>query len=203
MRLAGAARICLAVALAVGAPLTFGVEKPETSHLVFVTEYIRELSAIENIRESGEQELKEDPNSTFSNMIQSSTLFQLELGSQIKMLRGMRLKAPHDQLILNITGFYEHKILLWKQMADIARAFIGGPKPGVDYSKLGAEVPEIRAQMEFVDHALFEASPSVFATLIHLKEDSKGHASHLTITKEERAKLLDTYSLIHHALRTS
>jgi hypothetical protein len=57
MRLAGAARICLAVAFAVGAPLTFGVEKPETPHLVFVTAYIRELSALENIRESGEQEL--------------------------------------------------------------------------------------------------------------------------------------------------
>jgi hypothetical protein len=89
MKLAVVARTCLGVALAVGAPSTFGVEKPETSHIVFVTEYIRELSAIENIRDSGEKELKEDPNSTFSNMIHSSTLFQLELGSQIKMLRSM------------------------------------------------------------------------------------------------------------------
>ena len=166
-------------------------EKPETPHLAFVIEYIRELSAIENIRESGEQELKEDPNSTFSNMVHSSTLFQLELGSQIKMLRGMRLKAPHDQLIPNITAFYESKILLWKRMAEIGRAFIGGPKPGVDYSKLAAEMPEIRGQLDFIDHALFEASPAVFATLIDLKADSKGHASHLIITKEERAKLLD------------
>jgi hypothetical protein len=179
------------VILTVTARLTVGVEKPETSHLVFVTEYIRELSAIENIRESGEKELKEDPNSTFSNMIHSSTLFQLELGSQIRMLRSMRLKAPHDQLIPNVTAFYERKILLWKRMAEIASAFIGGPKPGVDYSKFGAEMPEIRGQLGFIDHALFEASPSVFATLIDLKEDSKGHASHLIITKEERAKLID------------
>jgi hypothetical protein len=179
------------VILTVTARLTVGVEKPETSHLVFVTEYIRELSAIENIRESGEKELKEDPNSTFSNMIHSSTLFQLELGSQIRMLRSMRLKAPHDQLIPNVTAFYERKILLWKRMAEIASAVIGGPKPGVDYSKFGAEMPEIRGQLGFIDHALFEASPSVFATLIDLKEDSKGHASHLIITKEERAKLID------------
>ena len=177
--------------LTVAAPSTVGVEKPETSHLVFVTEYIRELSAIENIRDSGEQELKEDPNSTFSNMIHSSTLFQLELGSQIRMLRGMHLKDPHDQLIPNITAFYERKILLWKRMAEIGTAFIGGLKPRVDYSKLGAEMPEIRAQMDFIDHALFEVSPGVFATLIDLKADSKGHASHLIITKEERAKLID------------
>ena len=191
MKLAVVARTCLGVALAVGAPSAFGVEKPETSHLVFVTEYIRELSAIENIRDSGEKELKEDPNSTFSNMIHSSTLFQLELGSQIKMLRSMRLKAPHDQLIPNITAFYERKILVWKRMAEIASAFIGGPKPGVDYSKLGAEMPELRGQVDFIDHALFEASPAVLATLIDLKEDSKGHASHLIVTKEERAKLVD------------
>jgi len=191
MERAGAVRICLAVALAVGAPSTFGVEKPETSHLAFVTEYIRELSAIENIRESGEQEVKEDPNSTFSNMIHSSILFQLELGSQINMLRGMHLKAPHDQLIPNITAFYERKILLWKRMAEIGKAFVGGPKSGVDYSKLAAEMPEIRGQLDFIDHALFEASPGVFATLIDLKADSKGHASHLIITKDERAKLID------------
>src|SRR6266436_8462757 len=137
-----AALICAAAVLAQS-------KKPETPHLVFVTEYIRELAALENIRESGEQELKEDPNSTFTNMIHSSTLFQLELGSQIKMLREMRLKAPHDQLIPIITGFYERKIGLWKRMAQIGSAFMGGPKPGVDYSKLGAEMPEVRAQMEF------------------------------------------------------
>jgi hypothetical protein len=52
-------------------------------------------------------------------------------------------------------------------------------------------MPQIRGEMDFIDHALFEASPAVFATLIDLKADSKGHASHLIITKEERAKLID------------
>src|SRR5260221_13665765 len=98
--------IVLALIGTAAAPSTFSVEKPETPHLVFVTEYVRELAALENIREAGEQELKEDPDHMFSNMIHSSTLFQLELGSQIKMLRGMRLKAPHDQIIGIITGFY-------------------------------------------------------------------------------------------------
>jgi hypothetical protein len=187
-----AAWSCLAIALAVGAPATFGVDKPETSHLIFVTEYIRELTAIESFRASGEQELKQDPDSTFSNMIHSSTLFQLELASQIRMLKGMSLKPPHDYLIPSITGFYEHKILLWKRMAEIGGDFVGGQKPGVDYSKLAAEMPQIRAQLDYVDKSLFDVSPGIFATLIDLKADSKGHASHLIITKEERAKLIDT-----------
>jgi len=182
----------LVFALILTAAPSFSVEKPETSHLVFVTEYIRELAAIENIRESGEQELKEDPDNTFSNMIHSSTMIQLELGSQVRALQRMHLKAPHDQLIPIITGFYERKIILWKRMAEIGGDFIAGPKPGVDYGKLGAEMPEIRGKLDFIDHSLFDVSPWVFATLLDMKEDSKGHLSHLNITKEERAKLLDS-----------
>jgi hypothetical protein len=56
-------------------------DKPDTSHLEFVTEYLRELSAIEDIRVSGEKKLKQDPANTFSGAIHTSTLFQLELGS--------------------------------------------------------------------------------------------------------------------------
>jgi hypothetical protein len=41
--------------------------KPKTPHLEFVTEYVRELAAIEGIRESGETELKADPQSVFMN----------------------------------------------------------------------------------------------------------------------------------------
>jgi hypothetical protein len=169
--------------------------KPETSHLAFVSEYIRELAAIEDIRESGEEELKAEPksdaSSTASTALHSSTLFQLELESQIKMLRSMRLRPPLDHLIPVITTFYKDKIRLWKRMDDINSAFIGGPGPGVDYGKLVAEIPKIRGQLDFIDQALFEGTPSVFATLIDLKPDSKGQARHLIITKNERAKLID------------
>jgi hypothetical protein len=51
-------------------------------------------------------------------------------------------------------------------------------------------MPEIRANLDFIDQSLFEAAPSIFATLIDMKEDSKGHASHLIITKEEKAGLI-------------
>ena len=37
----------------------FGAETPETSHLAFVTEYVRELAAVEDIRAAAEQELKQ------------------------------------------------------------------------------------------------------------------------------------------------
>jgi hypothetical protein len=167
--------------------------KPETPHLAFVTEYIRELAEEERLRAAGEAENnqdKKDGKLPFSGTIHTCTLFELELGSQVNMLKSMRLNKPFDFLIPTITEFYERKIELWRRMREISSAFIGGPKDGVDYGKLGAEMPEIRGKLEFIDQALFEATPSVFATLIDKKEDSKGHASHLIITKEEKAGLI-------------
>lgn len=167
--------------------------KPETPHLEFVTVYIRELAAIERIRAAGEAENtqdKKDDKLPFASGIHTSTLFELELGSQVKMLKGMRLNAPFDFLIPNITAFYERKIVLWRRMRKISSDFLGGPKDGVDYSKLAAEVPQIRGELDFIDQSLFEAAPGIFATLIDMKEDSKGHASHLIITKEEKATLV-------------
>jgi hypothetical protein len=167
--------------------------KPETPHLEFVTEYIRELAEVERIRAAGEAENnqdKKDDKLPFSGAIHTSTLFELELGSQVEMLKSMRLNKPFDFLIPTITAFYERKIALWLRMREIGSAFIGGPKDGVDYGKLGAEMPQIRAKLDFIDQALFEATPSVFATLIDMKEDSKGHASHLIITKEQKATLI-------------
>ena len=167
--------------------------KPETPHLAFVTEYIRELAAVERLRAAGEAENnqdKKDDKLPFASAIHTSTLFELELGSQVEMLKSMRLNKPFDFLIPTITAFYEREIVLWRRMREISSAFIGGPKDGVDYGKLGAEMPELRGNLDFIDQALFEATPSVFATLIDMKEDSKGHASHLIITKEEKARLI-------------
>lgn len=185
--------ICIAQTNSKATRATSRSVKHETPHLEFVTEYIRELAAVEQIREAGEAENnqdKKDDKLPFSGAVHTSTLFELELGSQVKMLKGMRLNEPFDFLIPSITGFYERKIVLWNRMGEISGAFIGGPKDGVDYSKLAAEMPKIRAELDFIDQSLFQATPSVFATLIDAKEDSKGHASHLIITKEEKAGLI-------------
>ena len=102
----------------------------------------------------------------------------------------MRLNPPFEQLIPDVTAFYARKIEVYQQLIDITTAFIGDPKPGVDYAKLAAEVPKTRAALDYIDESVFQVAPLVFATLIDKKADSKNHVSHLTITKAERAKLL-------------
>src|ERR1700735_536759 len=155
MNIRGAIHVVLIVILALGSARTFGAERPETPHLVFVTEFVRELAAVEDIRKDGEKELKQDPGSTFSSMIHTGTLYELEIGSEIKTLNGMHLNDPFDKLIPTITGFYEWKIVAWKQMVALGGDFMGGPKPGVDYGKLSAEMPQIRARLDYVDQSIF------------------------------------------------
>jgi hypothetical protein len=179
--------------VAAGLQSSFAAEKPETPHLVFVTEYIRELAAIENIRVLAEQEQKQSKESeAVANGTHFSTLMQLELRTQIRILKGMHLNGdPFDQLIPSLTESYEREIELHQKMIDIESEFIGGEKPGVDYGKLAAELPKIRAEMEYIEQAVFQATPAIFYTLVDPRPDGKNHVSHLVITKAERDKLVN------------
>ena len=104
----------------------------------------------------------------------------------------MHLKGQFDTLIPSIASFYEQEIELQQRLIDIAENFVGGvPKPGVDYDKLGAEVPKLRAKLEYTERSVFETTPLIFMTLIDMKADSQNHVSHLIISKEQRADLLD------------
>jgi hypothetical protein len=185
--------IFFALGAAGGPPPTFGAEKTETSHLVFVTEYVRELAAIEAIRAAAEQELEQGAkDAVFTNAVYTSTRMQLELKTQISRLRGMRLNAPFEKVIADLTGLYQRKIELYQMLGDIGGAFIAGPKPGVDFGKMAAAMPQIRATLDTIDQSIFEATPLIFATLIDKKADSENHVSHLIITKAERERLLST-----------
>lgn len=170
---------------------TFGADRPETPRLVFVTEYVRELAAIENIRAAAEQELKAGgKEDVLSKGVYTSTRMQLELRTQIATLKGMRLNPPFEKVIANLTGLYQQKIELHQKLVEIASAFIAGPKPNVDFGKMAAEMPQIRALLDDIDQSIFTATPLVFATLIDMKEDSEHHVSHLNIAKAERAQLI-------------
>ncbi|OGR31238.1 MAG: hypothetical protein A2139_07300 [Desulfobacca sp. RBG_16_60_12] len=175
---------------AIGA--AFQAYAEETSHLAVVTEYVRELAANENTRANAERELNASNSSSgkLSSAIHTSKLFQLELRSQINMLKSMHLDPPFDDIIPNIIASYEQKIALYQKIIDLNSILLAGPQPGVDYGELAAEMPKIRAQMDYVDKTLFIATPLLFATLIDQKPDSKNHLSHLIITKKEREKLL-------------
>lgn len=168
------------------------VPKPETPHLRFVKEFVRELIEDEDRKTSGEKELGEakTPNEQFSAGIYFSRSTQIELRSQIAALKSMRLKDPFDTLIPSLVDSYQHEIDLHQKLIDISGKFMAVvPKEGVDYEALAAKVPEIRAELDAARKTLFDAAPLVFMSMVDMKPDSQGHASHLLITKAEKADL--------------
>jgi hypothetical protein len=172
--------------------------KPETSHLVFVKEYIRETITNEDLMVSLQKELSEakTPNEQFSTGIYASKSIQLELRSQIAMLKSMRLDPPYETLIPDLVGFYQHEIELHQSLLEISSKFLAGPKPGVDYQALAVKMPQLRAELEATQKGVFEVTPLVFMTLLDMKPDSQNHVSHLIITKQEKSDLLSSLDII-------
>jgi hypothetical protein len=161
--------------------------------LEFVTEYIRQLSAQENIRADGEKELAgaSTPNDQFTSFIHAGTAMQIELQTEIQILNGMpHFNPPFDTLVPTLTEMYQRKFDWYQRLIDICATMLGSPKPGVDYGALVAEVPKVRAFLESEDQTLLPITTLAFGLLIDERPDSKNHASHLLITKAERSDLL-------------
>jgi hypothetical protein len=172
--------------------------KPETSHLVFVKEYIREITTDEELMTSVQKELSEDKTTDqqLSTDIYASKSIQLELRSQIAMLKSMRLDPPYETLIPDLVSFYQHQIELQQSLLEISSKFLAGPKPGVEYSALAAKMPQVRAELEATQKGVFEATPLVFMTLLDMKPDSQDHVSHLIITKQEKSDLQSDLNIV-------
>jgi hypothetical protein len=150
------------------------------------------LAANEETRSAAGKELASasSQNEKLADAIHSSTLIQLELRSQVSMLKSVHLSPPFETLAPSIIDFDQLKIDLHQTMIDISSAFLAGPKPGVDYGKMATEMPKIRAVPESIDQTLFKVLRMVFATLIDQKPDSQNHLGRLVITKSERDELV-------------
>lgn len=162
----------------------------ETAHLTFVTEYIRQLASLERLRDIANKELQGDVSQKMSGCIRNGTRFQLELRSQIGMLKDMQLNPPFDVLPSSLAAFDEKKIELYRTMSEGCEAMMSAPKPGVDYDAIAAQAPKLTATLEYVDHAVFDTAPLVFGTLIDPVPDANNKMSKLTITGAERKKLI-------------
>ncbi len=112
------------------------------------------------------------------------------------MLNGMRLAKPFEALIPDLLGFYQRQVELHQSLIDINSKFIAGPRSGVDYPALAAKLPQIRAELEETQKAVFEATPLIFMALIDQKPDSQNHLSHLLITRAEKSDLQERLEIM-------
>jgi hypothetical protein len=155
-----------------------------------VGEFLRELIDFEDARDRTMKELSGDPNAQMATAIRSSARFKLELATDIRALSHMKLREPFETLIPSTIQLYRQKIELYDETAKIAAMFLRGEKPGVDYGKYAARMPEITAGLEFIDKTLFKASPMWALLLVDPKPDSQGHLSRLVISASERRDMI-------------
>ena len=104
----------------------------ETSHLAFVSKYVRDIGITEELRELAAKEVTEPGANKNAAMIRSGTRIVLELTSQVAILKSMSLNPPFDDMPAAIAAFYQQKIDAYNKMIAMATAFVQGPKPGVD-----------------------------------------------------------------------
>ena len=165
-----------------------------TAPLAFVQSYVTELMTFENLKVDAAKELDDDKAHPQMACIHSGERYDLEVSAAINMLRNTRLVGVDKQLQdvpQLFADLYRQRRTAMAHMTAICTAFAGSPEPGVDYAALAAEMPKIRADLEYLDKIAFDSSPLVFATLISDVPDSQGHASHLVISCDDRKRLVD------------
>jgi len=127
------------------------------------------------------------------NAIRTFTSLKLEYGLSIRTLGGMRItREGFDTLIPETVSLYKKKVELYDEATKISKAFMTPtPKPGVDYEKMAARMPEITATLEYLDQALPDFTKLVCFLLIDEKPDSEGYMNNLNISSKERQSLID------------
>lgn len=189
--------ILLLLSIVVAQSADAAADEKETPRFDVVAEYIRALGAIHGIQQSALKQHqdgkdKADIPKRMTDSIRTFTLLKLELNTSIRMLEGMRLNEPFDELIPQTIYLYRQKIRLYDEISNITKLFVDNvPKPGVDYSVIHTRMPEITAGVDYIDASMFKMMDLVFALLIANKPDADGRMSHLNITNAQRQKLIN------------
>jgi len=71
-----------------------------------------------------------------------------ELHSEAHELNEMRLLPPTENVPAQFAQLLQQKAELHEAMVDIAEKMMSGPQPGVDYGKLVATAPKLRAMLD-------------------------------------------------------
>lgn len=144
----------------------------------------REFSAAQKAPDSAQQVLL--------SAVRNCTRMKLKLNLMIGRVEQMRLADSNfDKLPPYLTQMYGRKVELYDEIVQTAQTLLEGPKSGVNYGKLAGHMPEVTAQVEYVNESVFKATPMVALSLVSNKPDSKNQLSHLSITRKQAQELIN------------
>lgn len=123
--------------------------------------------------------------------IRNCTRMKLKLNVMIGRVEQMHLADVNfEKLPSYLTQMYARKVDLCDEIIQTAQTLLEGPTVGVDYGKLAGHMPEVTAQVEYVNESIFKATPMVALSLVSSRPDSKNQLSHLSITHRQAQDLV-------------
>lgn len=171
-----------------------------TSPYEFASLFVEHLVETHQVEELANREITEiQKNSKSHNqgqqillsVIRNSTRAKLRLNVIISRLKQVQLADANFTILTPyLIDMLTRKVDLFNEIIQSAQDLLSGPKTDTDYGKLAGHMPEITAQVEFINESIFKATPMVGMLLISHKPDSKNHLSHLSVTRQEARRLV-------------
>ncbi len=162
-----------------------------------VTEYVDQLGRLQAIQDQAAREIKEakaapNTSSAILSAIHFRTRMKLELAADVGNLQRYKVGPPFDGIVGGVIKVYQQQIQVHEALIETSFHFTSAtPEPGVDYGKLTARVPQLRALLEYSDESLFKMTPGFCLALFdETRTDSKGNIDHRIITRSQRRSLI-------------
>jgi hypothetical protein len=162
----------------------------ETPPLQFVTEYLREFSAIEHIRVSEEQELQAPHQGMLSTCVESGNRYRQEITRQMARMRGMSVPPPSQALPGRLVELYGRKLGLYTEVVKACTALKAGANTDVSSLEVMSAIAQYSAKVDAIDRSLFETSTQAFSTLLNPTAAPHDKPRRLLITMAEKQSLL-------------
>lgn len=162
----------------------------ETPPLQFVTEYLREFSAIERIRLAEEQEFQAARQDMLTICIASGNRYRREIAQQAERMQGMSVPPPLQALPARLVGLYGQKLELYNEVVNTCASLRAAANSSVGYLQVMSVVSQYSAKVDSIDQSLFKTSTDAFSTLLNRDQGSHDFARRLGITTVEKQALL-------------
>jgi len=157
----------------------------------FVSAFIRALSGSEDIRLEAVAELtNESPQDKLSSCIHTTQLQMHEMADAANLAATYKFGGDSKDTPSLLLKYFATKGEMFNSLGNMCETMMEGPKPGIDYGKIAAAMPKLRADMEYIDKNLLPMAVMVFNVLIRETPDKQGHMSRLIITREQRDQLV-------------
>lgn len=163
----------------------------------FVEVFVDQLVSAHQIETQAAQDVavaRTPPDGTqlvLMSAIRSCTRMRLELAVIAgRMLRVSLANPDLAPLPVGLADMYANKASLCDDIVRTAKTLIEDPRPGIDYGKLAAHMPEVSAQLDFINKSLFKATPIVALSMVSKEPDSKNQLSQLVITRQQGDRLI-------------